>query len=30
VIDCLALFDVLEPVAGQFSLRDLRAAQEAD
>ena len=29
VIDCLVLFDVLEPVEGQFGFRDLRAAREA-
>ncbi len=28
-IRCLALYDVLEPVAGQFAFRDLRAAREA-
>jgi tetratricopeptide (TPR) repeat protein len=28
VVECLALYDVLDPVAGQFGFRDLRAARE--
>ena len=29
IVECLAWYDVLDPVAGQFGFRDLRAAREA-